>query len=253
MPYKFFSRLRGSFRQGILRTNIALEGSLQESLGVLLDHGKLLFGKPRFYSGPFVESVDLNILLQRFTPCAAQLNLLPASKKKNLSVIGAVSQTFSIPSVSGPSFQVCEYHADNLLSGPSHFPCGISNHKMPMALSSSKALLGGGSVNNSTVTRGNLIGSFDSSNISYKSFHSCGKISMNSRNKEQSESLSLYGYFIYHVTKTSGNCNQFLGFQWKSFHVSVPTFLTAGAASDVFSNNRVNDGQLTNSADSSDK
>lgn len=256
MPYNYFSRLRSSFRHGIQRTNAALGGDFQDSLEVLLGHGKLLFGKPRFYSGPFVESGDVNVLLQRCTPCAAQLNLQPASKKKNLSVIGAVSRTFSTPSVSGPSLQVCVYHVDNLLSGPGHFSLGIGgSRKVSMALSSSRALLGGGCLNNLTATHGNLMALIDNSNIiSYagRSFHSCSKISMNSRNKERSESFSLYGYFMFHVAKTSGGCNQFLGFEWKSFHISSPACLTAGTAPDGFSDNCVRDDQLTDSADSSD-
>ncbi|KAI3726733.1 hypothetical protein L1987_66537 [Smallanthus sonchifolius] len=251
----YFSKLRGIFRQGIQRANIVQEATLQDSLEVLLGHGKLLFGKPRFYSRPFVKPNDLNILLQQYSPCAAQLNLQPAGKKKNLSVIGAVSRTFSTPSVSGPSFQVCGFHIDNLQSGASHFSSGISNLKMPMALCSSRAVLGGSYLSNPTSTRENFMGSIDTFSISYasRSFHSFRKISMNSRNKEQSDSFSVYGYFIYHVAKTNGNFNQLLGFQWKSFHISVPACLTAGVASDVFSDNRVCDDQLANSADSSDR
>ncbi|KAK9066683.1 hypothetical protein SSX86_014006 [Deinandra increscens subsp. villosa] len=255
MPYMHFSKLRGIFKEGIQRTNIVPEATFQGSLEVVLAHGKLLFGKPRFYSGPFVKPSDLNILLQRFSPCAAQLNLQPASKKKNLSVMGTVSRTLSTPSVSGPSLQVCGFHIDNLHSGSSHFSSAVSNLKMPRALCSSRALLGRSYLNNISSTRENLMGSIDNFSISYtsKSFHSCRKISMNSRNKEQSDNVSIYGYFIYHVAKSSDNFNQFLGFQWKSFHISVPACLTAGTASGVFSDNRAHDDQLTNSADSSDR
>ncbi|KAI3767201.1 hypothetical protein L2E82_17289 [Cichorium intybus] len=252
MPYKYLSRLRGSFSQGIHRTNITLEGTFQGSFEVLLGHGKTLFGNPRFYSVPFLESGDLNTLLQRYTACAAQLNLQPASKNKNLSVLGAVSRTFSTPSVSGPSFQVCGYHADNLLSGPNNFQSVITNHNnIPMAVSSSRALIGGGSLNNLTSKHGQLMVSIDNSNLSYgtRGFHSWNKISMNSRNGKQSESFSLYGYFIYHVAKTSGNCNRFLDFDWKSFHVSSPAFLNAGTAPDVFSDNSLRDDRVTDSSD----
>nr|GEX46080.1 probable protein phosphatase 2C 55 [Tanacetum cinerariifolium] len=221
----------------------------------LVGHGKFLLGKPRFYAGPFVESGDLNI--QRLTPCVDQLNSHSASKKKNISVIEAVSRTFSTPSVSGPSIQVCGYHTNNLLSEPSHLYSDIDSHKMPMVLSSSKALLGGGCLSNTTTARGHLMGSVDNSNISYasRSFHSCSKISMNSIKKEQSDrnSFPLYEYFIYHVAKTNGHFNQFLGFQLRSFHISVPAFLTAGTASDVFSDNGVRDDHGTNSADASDR
>ncbi|KAK1433571.1 hypothetical protein QVD17_10483 [Tagetes erecta] len=251
----YFSKLRGIFRQGIQRTNTVPEATFQDSLEVLLAHGKLLFGKPRFYSGPFVKPNDLNILLQQYSPCAAQLNLQPASKKKNISVMGAVSRTFSTPSVSGPSFQVYGYHVDNLQSGSSHLSSGISNLKMPMALCRSRAIVGGNYLHNIISTRENLMGSIDSFSISYtsRSFHSCRKISMNSRNKEQSDSVSIYGYLIYHAAKTNGNFNQFLGLQWKGLHISVPACLTAGTASGLFSDNRVHDDQLTNSADSSER
>lgn len=63
MPYKYLPRLRGSFSQGIHKTNITLEGTLDGSFEVLLGHGKILFGNPRFYSVPFLEPNDLNTLL----------------------------------------------------------------------------------------------------------------------------------------------------------------------------------------------
>ncbi|KAJ0818695.1 putative protein-serine/threonine phosphatase [Helianthus annuus] len=257
MPNTYFSKLRGIFRQGVQKTNIVPEAIFQDSLELLIGHGKLLFGKPRFYSGSgaFVKPSDLNVLLQQYSPCAAQLNLQPASKKKNLSVMGAVSRTFSTPSVSGPSFQVCGYHVENLQSGSSNFSTSISNLKMPVALCSSKALVKGGYLSNIASTRENLIGSIDNFGISsnIRSFHSFRKISMNSRNNNQPDGFSIYGYFIYHVAKTNGGLNEFLGFQLKSFHVSVPACLTAGTASDMFSDNRVPDDHVTNSADSSDR
>lgn len=252
MPYKYLSRLRGSFKHGIHKTNTTLEGTLQDSFEALLGHGKTLFGNTRFYSVPFLESGDLNTLLQR----RSQLNLQPTtSKKNNLSVLGAVSRTFSTPSVSGPSFQVCGYHADNLLSGPNHFQSVITNQNIPMALSSSRSLIVGGSLNNLTSKHGQLMVLIDNSNLSYgtRGFHSWSKISMNSRNEKQSDIFSLYGYYIYHVAKTSGNCNGFPGFDWKSFHVSAPSFLNAGTAPDVLSDNSLRDDRLQDSSDSDRK
>ncbi|XP_024976496.1 probable protein phosphatase 2C 55 isoform X3 [Cynara cardunculus var. scolymus] len=157
MPSNYFSRLRGSFRQGIQRSYVVLEGSFLDSLEVLPVNGKLLFDKPAFYYRTFAAFSDLNILFQRGTPVAAQSNIQSASKKKNLSVVGAVSRTLSIPSVSGPPFQVCGYHVDNLLAGRSRFPLGIGSHKVPMSLSGSNALLGRYSLNNLTPRRGQLM------------------------------------------------------------------------------------------------
>ncbi|KAL7605817.1 probable protein phosphatase 2C 55 [Lactuca sativa] len=252
MPYKYLSRLRGSFSQGIHRTNITLESTLQGSFEVLLCHGKTLFGNPRFYSVPFLEPGDLNTLLQHYSACASQLNL-QTSKKNNLSVLGALSRTFSTPSVSGPSFQVCGYHADNLLSNPNHFQSVITNHHIPMSLSISRSLLGGGSLHNLASTHGHLI---DNSNLSFptRGFHSYHKITMNSRNNKESESFSLYGYFIYHVAKANGISNPFLDIDWKSFHISSPTFLNSETAPDMFSdNNSLCDDRVTSSSNSDRK
>ncbi|KAI3664823.1 hypothetical protein L6452_43432 [Arctium lappa] len=48
---------------------------------------------------------------------------------------------------------------------------------------------------------------------------------------------------MFHVAKTSGSCNQVLGFEWKSFHISSPPCLTAGTTPDGFSDNCVRDDQ----------
>ena len=255
MPSNNFSRLRGSFRQGIQRSYVVLEGSFLDSLEVLPVHGKLLFDKPGFYYRTFAAFSDLNILFQRGTPVAAQSNIQSASKKKNLSVVGAVSRTLSIPSVSGPPFQVCGYHADNLLAGRSRFPLGIGGHKVPMALSGSNALLGRYCLNNLNVKRRQLMVSVDNSNISYicKRFHSGCKISMSLRSKEHSDGFVPYGYFIWRVAKTNSNCDPFMGSEWKSFHISPPASFSVCTAPNVSFHNSVCDDQLTTSADSDDR
>lgn len=243
MPSNYFSRLRGSFREGIQRSYVVLEGSFVDSLEVLPVHGKLLFGKPGLCYRTFAVFNDLNILFQRGTPVAAQSNVQSASQRKNLSVVGAVSRTLSIPSVSGPQFQVCGYHLDNLLTG---------HHKLPMALSGSNALLGRYYLNNSTSRHRHFFASNRNSNISSmsRSFHSGYKISMSLKNTEQPDSLFPYGHFLWHVAKESGNCNPFIGFDWESVHTSLPTCLSASSAPDVSIDNSVREGQFRSFADS---
>lgn len=260
MPSNYFSRLGGSFRQGIQRSYVVLEGSFLDSLEVLPVHGKLSFNKPGFYYRTFAVFSDLNILFQRgtaTTPVAAQSNIQSASKKKNLSVVGAVSRTLSIPSVSGPPFQVCGYHVDNLVAGRSRFSLGIRSHKVPMALSGSNALLARYSLNNLTAKRGRgqLMVSVDNSSIFYVSrrFHSGCRISMSLRNKENPDSSVPYGYFIWHVAKINGNWNPFIGSEWKSFHISSPACFSACTAPNVPFNNSLCDDQLTTSADSNER
>lgn len=231
MPSNYFSRLRGSFRQGIQQSFDVLEGSFVDSLEVLPVHGKLLLGKSGSYYRTFAAFSDLNILFQRGTTVAAQSS---NSQRKNITVVGTVSRTLSIPSVSGPPFQVCGYHVDNLLTGPSRFPISIGTRKVPMALLGSNALLGRYYQNNITSRHGQLMASIKNPNISSVSrrFHNVSDTGMGFRNTEQLDSI-LPRYLIWHVGKTSGNCDPFIGFERESFHTSSPACLSASTASDL--------------------
>nr|XP_043607870.1 probable protein phosphatase 2C 55 isoform X1 [Erigeron canadensis] len=231
MPSNYFSRLRGSFRQGIQRSYVVLEDSFVDSLGVLPVQGKLLYNKPGFYYRTFAAFSDLNILFQRGNPVAAQSNLKSTSQGKNLSVVGAVSRTLSIPSVSGPPFQVCGYHIDNLLTG---------HHKLPRALTGSNALLGRYYPNKSTVSRGHLY----SSNGNSREFHNGWQISTSLRNKVQPDSYFLHGY-----SKTSV-C---IGSECENLHTTSATCLSASTASDMSFDHSVCDDQHASSIDSKDR
>ncbi|KAK2988742.1 hypothetical protein RJ640_021007 [Escallonia rubra] len=256
MTSNCLSRLRGAVRQGIQRSFSGVEGGIQDSVEVLLGQGKLLFGSSRlFHSGPLPYPGDFHVFLRPGTLAAAQSNLHLVNRKKNLSVVGALSRTFSIPSVSGPPFQVCGYHVDRLLSEPSHCSLGIDTQKASMALSGSKGLAGDLSLNHPTYRRGHLRVPMNSSCASYvnRSFDSCRNASMSLRNKEQPNNNLLYGYFIYHVAKRRGNFIPSLAFGWRCFHVSSPACFSAGTAPDVSFDNPVREEQLSNSTDSSEQ
>ncbi|KAI7734199.1 hypothetical protein M8C21_003400 [Ambrosia artemisiifolia] len=229
MPFSYFSKLKGSFRQRIQQSYVVLEGSFVESLEVLPVHGKLLFHKPGVYYRTFAAFCDLNLISQRGTPVAAQSNLKSASQRKNLSVIGAVSRTLSIPSVSGPPFQVCGYHVDHMLTG---------HHKLPMTLSGSNASLGRFFLNNSTARHMHLFASNGDTNISdvRRRFLSGCQISM--RNKEQLDVSFPYGYFI---------CSE-----RESFH-SSPACFSASTAADVSFDNSASVNQVASSTDSNNR
>ncbi|KAL6997936.1 protein-serine,threonine phosphatase [Sarracenia purpurea var. burkii] len=112
MLSSLFASISTAFKREFQRSISGQEGLLQDSLGVLIHQGKLLFGSNRlFHSLPFLSFSELDVLLQPGTVAAAQLNLHIVNRRRNLSVVGALSCTLSIPSVSGPSFQICGYPA----------------------------------------------------------------------------------------------------------------------------------------------
>lgn len=157
MPSNYFSIISTAFKREIPRSIAGQEGLVQDSVGVLIDHGKLLFGCTRsFHSSPFSAFSDLHVLLRPGTVVAAQSNLHLVNRRRNISFVGALSRTFSIPSVSGPSFQVCGYHVDRLLSEPSNFPAYIESQKTTMAICGSRAVFGDCSLNNLASKVGNL-------------------------------------------------------------------------------------------------
>ncbi|KAM7514151.1 hypothetical protein LguiA_003734 [Lonicera macranthoides] len=252
MPSNYFSTLRVAFRQGIRRSYVGLESALEDSEEFLCGQGKLLFGNYRLYhSVPSQILTDLPVFLRPGTLAAAQSSLHLVNRKKNISVVGALSRTFSIPSVSGPSFQVCGYHVDRLLSEPNNF----SPEKAPMALSSSSAFLGDRALINSVSKRGHVSMSTDKSSCSSyinRSFNSCIKASMSLSNKEKPNDYLLYGYFVYHVAKRRGFSNPSLGFGFLGFHTSSVANLSAGTAPDVSFDNAVREEQLSNSADNAE-
>ena len=108
MPSNYISGLSTAFKREIQRSIAVQEGALQDRVGVLIGQGKLLFGSTRlFHLSPLSTFGDLHVLLRPGTVAAAQSNLNLVNRRRNLSVFEALSRTFSIPSVSGPSFQIC--------------------------------------------------------------------------------------------------------------------------------------------------
>ncbi|KAA8537655.1 hypothetical protein F0562_027263 [Nyssa sinensis] len=254
MPSNYFSRLSGAFRRGI--SVVGQEGGLQDSFEILIGQGKLLFGNSRlFHSVPLSEYGDLHVLLRPGTVVAAQSNLHLVNRRRNISVVGALSRTFSIPSVSGPSFQVCGYHIDRLLSEPSHLSLGIEIQKTPMAVCGSRAVFGDCSLNSLTSRLGNFAVSTNNATTCYgsRSFDSCRKTSMSLRKKEQPDNYFLYGYFIYNVAKRRSNSIPHLGFGLLGYHSSSPASSSAETAPDVSFDNSAREEQLSSSAVSSEQ
>lgn len=147
----------------------------------------------------------------------ASSDLLLSNERRNLSVLGALSRTFSVPSVSGPAFQVCGYHIDLLLSDASLRSVGESM----ASLGGSKSLFLDPLVSGVTVCGDG---------------HSRGRVSMRLRGRDHGDNnnSTVYGYFAYRAAKkwiafdpkTGG-----LGF--RGLHSSLLSRFSAGNAPDV--------------------
>ncbi|KAJ0577855.1 putative protein-serine/threonine phosphatase [Helianthus annuus] len=231
MPFSYISKLKGSFRQRVQQSYVVFENSFVESLEVLPVHGKPLFHKPSVYYRTFAAFCDLNILSQRGTPVAAQSNFKSTSQRKNLSVAGAVSRTLSIPSVSGPPFQVCGYHVDHLLTG---------HHKLPMALSGANVSVARFFLDNSTSRHRHPFAANGDTNVFnvHKRFLSGCQISMSMINKEQLDSFFSYGYFV---------CSE------RECFDSSPACFSASTAADVSFDNSSRVNRVTSSSDSNNR
>ncbi|KAK4390674.1 putative protein phosphatase 2C 55 [Sesamum angolense] len=140
MPSNYLSRLHSAVRERVWRSVSGKGGGIEDHIDVLIGQGKVLLGHCRnihsLPSGPFT---DLQVFVRPGTVVAAQANHI-ANRKKNFSVAGAFSRAMSIPSVSGPSFQLCGYHIDLLLSEPSQ-GMGIKSEKSLMAVCGSRSAL----------------------------------------------------------------------------------------------------------------
>lgn len=250
MPSAYFSRLRTAIQRSIKGD----EGGLQDSVDVFIGKGKSLFGNSRFLHLRSLPALsDLQALLQPGSLVAARLDSQLVNRKKNLSVVGAISRTFSIPSVSGPSFQVCGYHIDCLLSDPRQVLVGSMLQYRPMA-ASPRVLFG----ECYTISRyGHLLPSTDSTWIIYnnrnRSFGSCHKTSMSLKNREQHNNNAICGYFIYEAGKRLRGSYPIKGSGLREFHSSSSICSSAGTAHDVSFDNSGGEEQLSNSADSSDQ
>lgn len=254
MPSDYFSRLRSAIRQGVWRSVSGKESGIKGQVDFLIGERKVLLGHSSLVhflpSGTFTV---LHVFVRPGTVAAAQANLHIANRKKNFSVVGAFSRAISIPSVLGPSFQVCGHHVDCLLSEPSD-GLGINSENALMAVCGSRSALAGCSISNlsSRPAQPGVAAYQSFSSYSRKSFDNCRKASMSLSDKEQPNNFLLYGYFMYNVAKRKGNANPFVGLGFEGLHISSTACSSAGTARDLSFDNSTRDDQQSSSADSSD-
>lgn len=117
-----FSKLNLALRSGFRRPISVLQGGFKNSVGALLGQGKKLFGDHGLcVSEHFSTLSEVQLLLRPTTELPATVD----SQKESLSFIGALTRTFSVPSVSGPPFHVIDHL---LLDSPHESPF----QKLPM-------------------------------------------------------------------------------------------------------------------------
>ncbi|XP_057973263.1 probable protein phosphatase 2C 55 isoform X3 [Malania oleifera] len=251
MPSTYFSSLRTAVRCGTRRCFTGQEGGSQDSVEILLGQGKLLFGNSRLFHSTLA---NFNIFLRPGTIFAARSDSV-VNQRRNLSVVGALSRTFSIPSVSGPSFQVCGYHIDLLLSDPSDSSIGSRFQKAAMAASGSRSVLTDRYLDNLTLRRAQLATSTNNGSIfiGNNSFDRCRKVSMSLKDQEKPSSYVIYGYFTYNIYKRSFNSESYTGSGWRYFHGSSSACISAGTAPDVSFDNSAREEQLASSTVSSEQ
>ncbi|KAL0351893.1 UNVERIFIED_CONTAM: putative protein phosphatase 2C 55 [Sesamum calycinum] len=250
MPSNYLSRLHSAVRERVWRSVSGKGGGIEDHIDVLIGQGKVLLGHCRnihsLPSGPFT---DLQVFVRPGTVVAAQANHI-ANRKKNFSVAGAFSRAMSIPSVSGPSFQLCGYHIDLLLSEPSQ-GMGIKSEKSLMAVCGPRSALTDYPINQRTSRPAQFgVAAYHSFSSCYRSFNDCRKFSTSWRNKEQLNNFLVYGYFMYNVAKRKGNANPFLGFGSECLHILSSACSSAGTACDVSFDNSVREDHLSSSAQS---
>ncbi|KZV34234.1 putative protein phosphatase 2C 55-like [Dorcoceras hygrometricum] len=251
MPSNCFSGFSHIIRKGIRGTTSGIERGIQGQADVLIDQGKKLIGQSNsLSSGKFT---DLHVFLRPGTLAAAQENLHTAHRRNNISVVGAFSRAISIPSVSGPSFQVCGYHIDCLLSEHNQV-VGNKSQKELMSVCGYRSALAGCSVSNlnSGPTQPGVAAYHSFSSYSRRSFDISRKVSMSLGNKEQPNNFFLYGYFTYNAVKRKGTGNTFLGFGFEGFHLSSHVCSSAGTAHDVSFENSTGEEQHVTFSDSSE-
>lgn len=239
MPSNYFSRL-----------GIAIQRSfgIQESAEILIGQGKLWFGGSRFF-----HSVDKSSCVGIALASSSETELV--GKRKTLSVVDTLSRTFSTPSASGPSFQVCGYHINCALSGPDKFSAGTGPRIKTMAAHLPWVAVGGCSLDDSTLKGGcRSLSTKNSSNICLSAgLKNGGKVSMSLKNQQQLDNRAIYGYFVYNVAKNWRGSFRYTQSGSGDFHSLSTSCHTVGPAHDVPFDTSAREERLANSADSSEQ
>ncbi|CAN0872675.1 Probable protein phosphatase 2C 55 [Linum grandiflorum] len=250
MPSGRFSKLRTAVQNGIQRSFVGHQHSVQESIDILIGQSKFQFCNYKLLHSVRIASLtDLQLLCSPGVFSTAGTDSLLLNKERNISVVGALSRMFSVPSVSGPSFQAAGYHIDRAVSDPSAISVGkkLNNN---MAASAQRMLLG-----ENLTSRGTRFPcSTNSKNIAFQSRspRQRGIFRMSSGRTDQHTNVPVYRYLAYNVVKKLISPSIEMAVSARHFHSSSSSGSSARMAPDVNYDSSNREEKLDAASDSSE-
>ncbi|CAI0463873.1 unnamed protein product [Linum tenue] len=235
MPSANFSKLRAAVQNGIQRSFVGPENRVQESIDILIGQSKFHFCNYKLLHTVRIASLtDLQLLWRPGIVSTAGADSLVVNRERNISVVGALSRTFSVPSVSGPSYQVAGYHIDRAVCDTGAISAGKKLKNSNMAASVQRSFLGESLLESLTSKKGSRLPcSTRSENIAFGN-RSFKMASMSSRSSEQCSSNSpVYGYLAYHAANKWLGVSSNIEMAVRHFHSSSSSCFSAGSASNV--------------------
>ncbi|XP_038703493.1 probable protein phosphatase 2C 55 isoform X2 [Tripterygium wilfordii] len=257
MPFNYFTtRLRSTVQNGIQRLVLQQEVGHQVLAEVLIGQGKYWFFNHRsFHSACFSKLKDLHVLLQPGAGFPARPDSLIVNRRRNISVVGAVSRPFSVPSVSGTTFQVCGYHIDCALCELSELSGSDKIQNKPMSACGTRSVLVQCYLDASNLRHGDLPWYANNGSLSYnnRTFSTCRKASMCLKNHDQPGNTPIFRYMMYNIANRWCNFSPYAESGLRFLHSSSRSCFSAGNAPNVSFDNCAHEEQLASSTISSDQ
>nr|XP_010923448.1 probable protein phosphatase 2C 55 [Elaeis guineensis] len=242
MPSTYFSKKKG----------------LQASSEFLLGRGQnFLFGHTLSFPSQPLSTLVHGIHQSPRSSINVLRNFNTSDCRKGPSVIGTISRTFSVPSVTGPSCQPCLYNVDTVLSEPNQkLPCSLFKRSIMSACSSllGRAEPGAWHLEKMSSSR-QILNSVMQADIcySYKGLDYCRRISGNLKNREPWGTNMVYRCFWSNATGTSWKSKFSLEPGIRDFQSQRTVPYSAEAAPDVSLDGTPQQEQFENSAVPSDQ
>ncbi|KAL2318686.1 hypothetical protein Fmac_032562 [Flemingia macrophylla] len=245
MPSNYFSRLGASIQRSV----VGKEAGIRDSAEVLIAQGKLWFGSSKFF-----HSLHSSYCVELSPSIALASSSELPGKRRTLSIVDTLSRTFSVPSVSGPSIQVCGYHIGTALAGPDQFSGATRFRIKTMAAHLPRVVVGESYLDNPAPKWDRrLLSTKTSSTVCISTgLRNGGKVRMRLGNHQQPDAGAICGYFIYNAAKTWCNSHPCMQSGSGDFHNLSTSCYSAGPVHDVPFDTCAREEQLSSSADSSE-
>uniref|UniRef100_A0A7N0UMF9 Protein phosphatase n=1 Tax=Kalanchoe fedtschenkoi TaxID=63787 RepID=A0A7N0UMF9_KALFE len=245
MPPLYFSKLTALAQHG----NHGRDTALKALIGFITEQGKIVLGNSRFfYSIPAAALTELRSASRNGSSFIAKSD---PNQRMSPSIVGAISRTMSIPSVSGQSYQVFGYHIDQLVGdvvGLSISPKGIILANANDITCARKAMLINSFVNSLTAKSGNMPVSVSHGNILCHNQHSgCFRRQHVSSMRQEVSAINLvHKQMVFNAAVRIGVRNSCSCGGFRGFHTSTFASVFAGAASEASLDNNFS-GDVTGS------